>query len=305
MNGNSGSQIQQARLLPILPEAVYTARRKLQKHRKELFYNRESERPVWAQPVVTERKHEVKLPSEEPVVESIQRKPQSSCVVVDRRNRKMLQHAVWKQKFEFLYGQVMGEEALNAGSEAPTLAAGPAEHEKKRRPSALMIKSGGEGDEKCRAGSRPSSRQGSPSSSRPGSRLSHSRPGSRLSHSKPGCRLQLREHAEEDFPFPSASLVPSASVPSVRLAFATWTQPKLRRVSGQPSIPAILRSDSSVKLLTQDLVQVRDDYYGGDELLMHEDILHSANPELFPLRRGTGKAFPLEAMSMPQNDGFY
>eukprot|EP00931_Biecheleriopsis_adriatica_P121769 TRINITY_DN9682_c0_g1_i1.p1 TRINITY_DN9682_c0_g1~~TRINITY_DN9682_c0_g1_i1.p1 ORF type:complete len:346 (+),score=67.58 TRINITY_DN9682_c0_g1_i1:93-1040(+) len=60
-------------------------------------------------------------------------------------------------------------------------------------------------------------------------------------------------------------------------------------------INGILNSSSSLPLLqpSQELWDVREDYYQGDDLFMHEDILHASNPELFPLRVGSGKAFPL------------
>jgi len=62
---------------------------------------------------------------------------------------------------------------------------------------------------------------------------------------------------------------------------------------------ALLRVTSEPTLTTtaKDLLGVRDDYYGGNELFMHEDILHSSNPRLFPLRRGSGKHFPLPSLA--------
>lgn len=54
-----------------------------------------------------------------------------------------------------------------------------------------------------------------------------------------------------------------------------------------------LRSSVSVPALTCALVNVRDAYYGGDELQLHEDILHCSNPKLFPLRPGHGRPLPL------------
>jgi len=48
----------------------------------------------------------------------------------------------------------------------------------------------------------------------------------------------------------------------------------------------------------QDLVELLDSYYNGDDLRMHEDILHSSNPRLFPLRGPelARKTFPLAAL---------
>eukprot|EP00440_Ansanella_granifera_P035646 gb/GFBE01038668.1/.p1 GENE.gb/GFBE01038668.1/~~gb/GFBE01038668.1/.p1 ORF type:complete len:410 (+),score=77.53 gb/GFBE01038668.1/:1-1230(+) len=60
-------------------------------------------------------------------------------------------------------------------------------------------------------------------------------------------------------------------------------------------VRGLLHSSTSLPLLqpAPDLLGVRDDYYEGDELFMHEDILHASNPQLFPLRAGHGKPFPL------------
>jgi len=47
---------------------------------------------------------------------------------------------------------------------------------------------------------------------------------------------------------------------------------------------------TAIPPLVQELHGARDQYYGGDELHMHEDILYSTNPRLFPLRSGHAKA---------------
>jgi len=60
------------------------------------------------------------------------------------------------------------------------------------------------------------------------------------------------------------------------------------------STPALLASASVPTLAKfQDLEGIMQSYYGGDELTMHEDILHCSNPRLFPLRAGLSKPFPL------------
>jgi len=61
--------------------------------------------------------------------------------------------------------------------------------------------------------------------------------------------------------------------------------------------PALLASVSAPQLAAcEDLRGVRDLYYGGDDLTMHEDILHCSNPRLFPLRAGLDKPFPLPSL---------
>lgn len=47
----------------------------------------------------------------------------------------------------------------------------------------------------------------------------------------------------------------------------------------------------------EDLCGVHREYYEGDDLTMHEDVLHCTNPRLFPLRPGSGKPFPLPALA--------
>lgn len=54
---------------------------------------------------------------------------------------------------------------------------------------------------------------------------------------------------------------------------------------------------SSMPHLAAELLGIRDDYYSGDELQLHEDILYSSNPQLFPLRPGFGKPFPLPCLA--------
>eukprot|EP00434_Breviolum_minutum_P031594 symbB.v1.2.027935.t1/scaffold2904.1/size67615/5 len=69
-------------------------------------------------------------------------------------------------------------------------------------------------------------------------------------------------------------------------------------------IGGLLQQSTSLPVLrtTPDLVGVRDEYYGGDELLMHEDILHTSNPKLFPLRGGHSRQFPTVKLSLPDFD---
>lgn len=69
-------------------------------------------------------------------------------------------------------------------------------------------------------------------------------------------------------------------------------------------IAGILQSSTSLPVLrtTPDLLGVRNEYYGGDELFMHEDILHTSNPRLFPLRGGHSTPFPIVKLSLPDFD---
>lgn len=57
----------------------------------------------------------------------------------------------------------------------------------------------------------------------------------------------------------------------------------------------LLSVSASVNQLAAELElePVRKEYYGGDDCLLHEDILYSANPRLFPLKKGPAKPFPL------------
>jgi len=66
--------------------------------------------------------------------------------------------------------------------------------------------------------------------------------------------------------------------------------PLPRLLASSASMPCVLAAD-------RDLRGVRDEYYGGDELLMHEDILHCSNPRLFPLEPNRiNKPFRLESL---------
>jgi len=53
----------------------------------------------------------------------------------------------------------------------------------------------------------------------------------------------------------------------------------------------------------RELCGIRDEYYGGNELSMHEDILHCSNPHLFPLRQHShNKPFPLQSLEAYSGD---
>lgn len=88
---------------------------------------------------------------------------------------------------------------------------------------------------------------------------------------------------------------PSTSV--TRLPQRTHTGGSAKPKQEYPStgIGGLLRSSKSLPHIraTPGLQEVREEYYGGDDLFMHEDVLHASNPGLFPLRVGHGKPFPL------------
>eukprot|EP00439_Symbiodinium_sp_Y106_P026144 s5095_g3.t1 len=64
---------------------------------------------------------------------------------------------------------------------------------------------------------------------------------------------------------------------------------------GRAGIGGLLRPSASLPALRPPaaLLGVRDEYYEGDDLFMHEDILHTSNPKLFPLREGHSRPFPM------------
>jgi len=65
-------------------------------------------------------------------------------------------------------------------------------------------------------------------------------------------------------------------------------------------VPKFLKASTSLPMLlpAPDLFDVRDHHYDGDDLWLHEDVLHASNPKLFPLRPGRGKAFDLASISI-------
>eukprot|EP00929_Paragymnodinium_shiwhaense_P025609 TRINITY_DN15444_c0_g1_i1.p1 TRINITY_DN15444_c0_g1~~TRINITY_DN15444_c0_g1_i1.p1 ORF type:complete len:555 (-),score=111.97 TRINITY_DN15444_c0_g1_i1:209-1810(-) len=65
-----------------------------------------------------------------------------------------------------------------------------------------------------------------------------------------------------------------------------------RRGGGHSALLSAVASATQLAAEIQ-LEPVRDDYYGGDDCLLHEDILYSSNPRLFPLKQGPAKPFPL------------
>lgn len=73
--------------------------------------------------------------------------------------------------------------------------------------------------------------------------------------------------------------------------FPTLRMPKgnVHVLSG-PAASSTTVKESAANLLNLGVDEMR--YYNGDEVLMHEDILHCSNPRLFPLR-DHGRAFPL------------
>lgn len=74
----------------------------------------------------------------------------------------------------------------------------------------------------------------------------------------------------------------------------------------QSTLPRLLAGSSSLPLLAaerraRELCGIKDEYYGGNELSMHEDILYCSNhafstPNLFPLRTSHDVPFPLRSV---------
>jgi len=75
---------------------------------------------------------------------------------------------------------------------------------------------------------------------------------------------------------------------------------KERKVEAQAGAPGVLLRESAsqpLMPLSKELHQLKEDYYCGDELLIHQDVLFSSNPQLFPLHPGPGKPFPLPMLA--------
>mmetsp|Transcript_18528 Transcript_18528/g.58828 ORF Transcript_18528/g.58828 Transcript_18528/m.58828 type:complete len:146 (+) Transcript_18528:767-1204(+) len=83
----------------------------------------------------------------------------------------------------------------------------------------------------------------------------------------------------------------SSTVPA-----SSGTSTPLQGRAGPPMVQGMLQGSCSLPLLPTELRGVRDEYYGGDELFLHEDVLYSSNPQLFPLRAGNGKLFPTKSL---------
>jgi len=75
---------------------------------------------------------------------------------------------------------------------------------------------------------------------------------------------------------------------------------------GRAGIGGLLRPSASLPALRPPaaLLGVRDEYYEGDDLFMHEDILHTSNPKLFPLREGHSRPFPMLQLADVSFDEF-
>lgn len=356
-------KLEQVRLRPIVASQVIHLRKQLHKKRKDEFnelQRERGERRAWAEPhdetkAPANKVTDAKIEGGEPTRE---REAKPFLVVVNMHNRKMLQHEIWKQKFEYLYKQIMVEgdqtpEVPNPAVASSNSVSANANSGDGRRHSFHMAPS-------LQAG-RPGSRPGSRPASRPS--------GTARSASRQEAKDMVRSQEPTDAPMPSFSetaqpvtaeapsppedgrvTVRPCSRPSSQFAFSGWQhvphltasrpssqqssrlsrnasssnprQHSLTRSSGTrsaggllnsrlevhpggredagPFIPHILRPSPSTPLpMPQELLGVRENYYCSDEQFMHEDILHTSNPQLFPLRAWPIKFFPLHNLPVP------
>jgi hypothetical protein len=109
--------------------------------------------------------------------------------------------------------------------------------------------------------------------------------------SRPGSRGSQRSNADE-----------TTSRPGSRPGSRAGSRPGTRGGdSSGGGVGRVLSAGGIPPALPIGLHDVRDEYYEGDELLLHEDILHFSNPRLFPLNPGSGKTFPLPSLNFTFN----
>mmetsp|Transcript_60907 Transcript_60907/g.145157 ORF Transcript_60907/g.145157 Transcript_60907/m.145157 type:complete len:349 (+) Transcript_60907:137-1183(+) len=196
-----------------------------------------------------------------------QRRAATYVAKVERFHRHMIRKEVWGQKFNFIYRQVQ-KEILDASSEQQDL----------------------DNTTNTALGGTFGSTTGGTTSVNVSNVLQLSRR-----------RTQT--------PTPSMPPTPSAPNMSARRKMSTprhaFTQSQnsnseqLVPVESAPHSRQSVRPSTSLPslIIDQHLSVVRQEYYGGDDLLMHEDILHSSNPRLFPLRPVPGR--PFSAANLP------
>jgi len=182
-------------------------------------------------------------------------KPKEMFVKVEKWHRDM----VWRQKFDFFDRQI-GKQIQE--SIPPKDTGTPDANVFKRSPTSRPV---------SRDTKRPVSRNSS--SGRPRSSGSSAPKTS----GRPDSRSSTRNQHAGTAPGPLGPLQASASAPQLNRNTTAWLSPGLNAMSG-------------ATLMSLGFDEIK--YYEGDELLMHEDILHSSNPRLFPLR-GHEKLFPL------------
>lgn len=189
-----------------------------------------------------------------------QGRPKETYVKVEKWHRDM----VWRQKFDFFDRHIAKEVAIAMSPKKQDSRVGTPETNAGQR-----------------ATSRPTSRDSS--SGRPFSRGSNGakmsgRPDSKSSSRRPDSRGSSRNQRATTPPGPLGSLQNSASAPTLRSAAVS-------RSAQERSI-----FESGATMLSLGLDEIK--YYDGDDVLMHEDILHCSNPKLFPLQEHK-KLFPV------------
>lgn len=242
---------------------------------------------------------------------------------VERAHKPLIRKEVWRQKFEFLYKEVEEETRLdrkNRSNSTGAITGGSS--------SGNALGSSAEGSEAALgSSSRPSSRPSSASYARLGTKRRSSSAASAATVGLAALPVgelanipaegQEAEHPQ-DKPLALVEAAPSRPA-SVPVACGGWCysgkelrrypkwRPSATRSGSKPSIlppqplHRLLTGSSSLPSLIADrrsreLVGIRDEYYGGDDKFLNEDILFCSNPELFPLRVSHNKAFPLEAL---------
>jgi len=236
---------------------------------------------------------------------------------VELFHRDMVRREIWRQKFDFIYRQVMEQE-------------GPLDSMDEHRPSTtgtsgnagsgLMQISGEFPSQKSSGRSRVDRGLGRNPSSVCTSMVGSRRPSSieeQVNNSikgLPACSGWRRSDMPKAAQACTRRVVSqhgselSQSVADNNIAWTTdSSQAAASGCSTERGITAagmarpvatrsLLQASASMPALSQELAEIRDQYYGGDEVLLHEDVLHTSNPQLFPLRPGHGRPFPLRSL---------
>lgn len=214
---------------------------------------------------------------------------------IERFHRNMIRKEIWQQKFDFLYRQIQLETEQEEEAEA-----------------AVTEEPGATGSSKLASQSKASRRSDffNARQKRAFAALeTEAAQGARANEVEKDDRPNSQEKwqfTRVGPPRPSSSSRPHSQLSATSLGTGrplSGTSVGSGRGRGRAQVittshhPTIQASSSLPSLSAQhDLRDVRDEYYEGDDLFMHEDILHSTNPRLFPLRAGSGKPFPLPSL---------
>lgn len=241
---------------------------------------------------------------------------------VERFHRDMIRKEVWRQKFDFLFRQMQrGVEAeivadRNNGKSTQNGVVGFGEEATAddQAPVESSEKEGEVGPKATEDSLRESTQQKDlPSSTAHDFKDSKSASG--LSSSDSGLPWLVPsdlevQHAQKRMPATMSQVGwrrtggrpksgfrarPNTSVTHLSQKMRPGVAAVPKKEQASTGIGGLLRSSHSLPLIraTPGLLEVREEYYGGDELFMHEDVLNASNPHLFPLRVGHGKPFPL------------